>query len=318
MTRSSEPHDVPVEPPHGVLIVDKCAGPTSHDVVGVARRALGTREVGHTGTLDPMATGVLVLVVGEATKLVNALTASSKAYAATLKLGSSTTTLDALGEVDASMPVPPFTREQVALLAARFLGEIDQRAPAVSAIKVDGKSLYKRARKGEVFEPPLRRVRLEAIEIGAVREDEVDLSLSCGSGFYVRALARDLAAALGTLGHLTALRRTRNGAYELGMSVSFDQLRSARDDLAVRVAVRSAVIPLATVCRGLPHLVLDDAGVLHARHGRAVPLEHVLPASAAQLQASGTLVAFAVSGVPVALVEPSVDSLRVLRGFRAL
>jgi tRNA pseudouridine55 synthase len=311
MTESSEPH--------GVLIVDKCAGPTSHDVVGVARRALGTRAIGHTGTLDPMATGVLVLVVGEATKLVNALAATSKAYDATLKLGSSTTTLDALGEVDAEAAVPPFTQQEAAVVATRFLGEIDQRAPAVSAIKVDGKSLYKRARKGEVFEPPLRRVRLDAIEIAAARADEIDLSLSCGSGFYVRALARDLAVALGTLGHLTRLRRTRNGVYSLAGSVSFDELKSARDDHALRARIRSALIPLATVCRGLPHVLLDEAGVLHARCGRAIASEHVSPSDLRQAADAGqTLVAFDASGAPVALVERSVDGLRVVRGFRAI
>jgi len=313
MTESSESH--------GVLVVDKCSGPTSHDIVGVARRALGTREIGHTGTLDPMATGVLVLVVGEATKLVNALTASSKSYDATIKLGSSTSTLDALGQPDGSAPVPAFTHAEVAQLAARFLGEIEQRAPVVSAIKVDGKSLYKRARKGEQFEAPLRRVRLDAIQIDAVRADEIDLSLSCGSGFYVRALARDLAQSLSTLGHLTRLRRTRNGAYELARAVTFDELRAAREDGVLRAQVRSMLVPLATVCRGLPHVTLDEVGVLHARHGRAIPADHVSAtggASAPSAQPAGTLVAFDGAGAPVALVEPSVDGLRVVRGFRAL
>lgn len=302
---------------HGLLIVDKSRGPTSHDVVGVARRALGTREIGHTGTLDPMATGVLVLVIGEATKLVNALSATTKSYQATIALGSSTTTLDAEGEVDGSAPLPELTEAAVVAAASRFLGATEQRAPAVSAIKVEGRSLYKRARSGEVFEPPLRQVRLDTITLRALRGSELDLELTCGAGFYVRALARDLAAALGTLGHLTSLRRTRNGAFGLERAVSFEQLLRARDDREERAVVAASVLPLAQVCHGLPHIVLDDAGVLHARHGRAISLEHVLSTSGTSVEGQ-PLIAFDSLGVPVALVSSSLDGVRVVRGFRGL
>jgi tRNA pseudouridine55 synthase len=298
---------------HGVLVVDKAIGPTSHDVVNVARRVLQTKEIGHTGTLDPLASGVLVLVVGEATKLVNSLSALEKRYTATLKLGASTRTLDAQGEVDATAPVPALTRAQVEAAACSFLGEIDQRAPLVSAIKVDGQSLYKRARKGQVIEAPVRRVRLDEITIDDVRADEIDFSIRSGSGFYVRSLGRDLAHALGTLGHLGALRRTQNGAFDLAQAVDFEQLRAARGDEALRPLVRARVLPLAEVCRSLPHVVLDEEGTVHARCGRRIPRAHAsLPAELP------SLVAFDPAGVPVALVAPEPEQLRVLRGFRQL
>lgn len=312
MTTSAEPH--------GVLVVDKARGPTSHDVVGVARRALGTRAIGHTGTLDPMATGVLVLAIGEATKLVNMLGATSKHYETTIKLGESRTTLDAEGELDGEAPVPSLTREQVSEAAQRFVGERAQRAPAVSAIKVAGQSLYKRARKGEAFETPLRTVRLDAVEVQAVRGDEIELSLCSGPGFYVRAFARDLAAELGTLGHLTQLRRSHNGAFDLTRAVSFDALLRARDDEPTRALVRAQIVPFAEVCRSLAHVVLDAEGVVHARHGRAIAMAHVV-GDATPLRSGmdgAPLVALDEEGTPIALLAPSQDGQRlaVARGFR--
>jgi tRNA pseudouridine55 synthase len=280
-------------------------------VVNVARRALATKEIGHTGTLDPMASGVLVLVIGEATKLVNSLTASEKRYSATVKLGASTSTLDAQGTLEQTAPVPTLTRERVEACARSFLGEIDQRAPIVSAIKVDGQSLYKRARRGQVVEAPVRRVRLDAVSIDAVRDDEIELSLRCGSGFYVRSFGRDLATQLGTLGHLTALRRTQNGAFALAQAASFEELRAARDSEALRAQLASRVLPLADVCRSLPHVVLDDEGTHHARCGRRIPRAH-----ASAVTEVPSLVAFDAAGVPVALVAPEPEQLRVLRGFR--
>lgn len=318
----------------GLLVVDKARGPTSHDVVGLARRALGTRQIGHTGTLDPMATGVLVLAIGEATKLVSALGASSKRYEATVRLGTATHTLDAEGEVDATAPVPTLALADVAAVAARFVGTIEQRAPVVSALKVDGTTLYKRARRGEQVQAPVRSVRLDEVEIHAVRGDEIDLSLRSGPGFYVRSFARDLAEALGTVGHLSALRRTHNGAFTLEGAVGFEHLRRAGDARRARalsdgdaargelladpdadLALRARISPLARVCRSLPHLVLDEAGVVHARHGRAIPRESVrseLPVR----ELAGALVALDEAGAPVALVELLLDHLRVLRGFR--
>jgi tRNA pseudouridine55 synthase len=312
---------------HGVLVLDKTPGPTSHDAVAVARRALGTRQVGHTGTLDPMATGALVLVAGEATKLVNLLGAQSKAYRASLQLGTATSTLDAEGEQLATQPVPALSLSQVQLVARRFCGEIEQRAPLVSAIKVGGKSLHKRARAGEVIEPPLRKVRVDALEVLCVDGARIELSLECGKGFYVRALARDLAEALGTVGHLSALRRTRNGAFAVEGALDFTALRAAAhgtDD--ERQRVRERVLPLAEICRMLPHAQLDATGCEHARQGRAVPLASLCIASGPELAPSARdpsrlpaegepLIALGPELEPLAIVERSGEMLRVLRGF---
>jgi tRNA pseudouridine55 synthase len=305
---------------HGVLVLDKTIGPTSHDAVAVGRRALGTREVGHTGTLDPMATGVLVLVVGEGTKLVNLLGAESKAYRATVKLGTATHTLDAEGEVTETRPVPPLTLEQIRQVATAFVGELQQQPPMVSAIKVDGKSMHKRARAGEVVELAKRSVRVDELVIESFDGENIELRVECGKGFYVRSLARDLAEALGSVGHLTALRRTRNGPLSVEGAIDFDGLRAAsRGSDEERAQVRERIVPLATVCRGLPHVLLNDAGVLSARHGRAVTLDQLVTPLPAQLPGGtdeGHLIALDEAGVPIAIMQRSVDLLRVARGFR--
>jgi tRNA pseudouridine55 synthase len=312
---------------HGVLVLDKTSGPTSHDAVAVARRALGTRQVGHTGTLDPLASGVLVLVVGEATKLVTLLSAEAKVYRASLRLGLATTTLDAQGEPVATRAVPPLSLAQVEQAARRFCGEIEQRAPLVSAIKVGGKSLHKRARAGEEIEPPLRKVRLSRLDVLSVEGAQIELDLECGKGFYVRALARDLAEALGTVGHLSALRRTRNGAFAAQGALDFTALRqAAHGSEREREQVRERVLPLAQVCRMLPHGLLDAAGCEHARHGRSLPLSSLrgLERSAfardlGALPAEGeSLIALDDGLQPLAILERSGEALRVLRGFRGV
>src|SRR5262245_5092343 len=183
----------------GVLIVDKAEGPTSHDVVRLARRVFGTRAVGHAGTLDPMASGVLVLGIGEGTKLLAHLGADDKRYAARVTLGAETDTLDALGQVTARAPVPAgLDLAQVRTAAQGFLGTITQRAPEYSALKQGGEPLYARVRRGEAVTAPEREVMVHALAIESVGADSIQLTLHCGKGFYVRSLARDLARALGT------------------------------------------------------------------------------------------------------------------------
>ncbi|HEX6239901.1 MAG TPA: tRNA pseudouridine(55) synthase TruB [Polyangiales bacterium] len=305
----------PASEPHGLLILDKCPGPTSHDAVAVARRALGTKAVGHTGTLDPMASGVLVVVVGEATKLVNLLSVGEKSYDASIQLGQATSTLDAEGEVSESAPVPSLTLEAVREASRAFLGETQQRPPAVSAIKVDGKSLHKRVRAGEQVEAPLRQVRVEALSVHALEGDTIRLSVCCSKGFYVRALARDLAQALGTVGHLTALRRTSNAGFGLEHAISFDAVRAAlRADEAARQAVRARLIPLAQVCQRLPHRQVDAELTLLLGHGRSLSAEH--PGPLADLSDGQPVIALREDGAPVAIVERSGSALRVVRGFR--
>ncbi|MCA9529246.1 MAG: tRNA pseudouridine(55) synthase TruB, partial [Myxococcales bacterium] len=265
---------------NGVLVVDKPAGPTSHDIVARARRALGTRRVGHAGTLDPMATGVLVLAIGEGTKLVPYLTAADKRYVATVRLGSSTTTLDAEGTVDAEAPVPSgLSVADVERAAERFAGGYAQRVPAVSAVKVEGRRLHERVRRGEVVDAPVREVALRALEVRRVSGADVELALECGKGFYVRAFARDLASALGTVGHLVALRRTRSGAFDVRDAVPAAWLEAARlpkqqgggspaeatDEAAqaaarARARIREAVRTVADACGALPALTLTARG----------------------------------------------------------
>jgi tRNA pseudouridine55 synthase len=223
----------------GLLVVDKPAGWTSHDVVARVRRLAGTRRVGHAGTLDPMATGVLVLGVEKATRLLGHLTLHDKRYDATVAFGVTTTTDDAEGEVLATVPVEGLTLDAVRAAAAALTGEIDQVPPGVSAISVDGVRSYARVRRGETVELPARRVTVHAFDVLSVSGATADVSVHCSSGTYVRALARDLGAALGVGAHLTALRRTASGPYALP-APGLDDLDPARDLTPLAEAARAA------------------------------------------------------------------------------
>jgi len=212
----------------GLVVVDKPAGMTSHDVVGRCRRIFGTRKVGHAGTLDPMATGVLVVGIERATKILGMLTVTDKSYAATIRLGQTTSTEDAEGEVLQTVSTAGVDESQIEASLAALRGEIDQVPSAVSAIKVDGQRAYKLAREGHVVELPPRRVRIDRFDVLSVRRQEdfvdVDVAVDCSSGTYIRALARDVGAALGVGGHLTALRRTRVGPFGLDLAAGLDEL----------------------------------------------------------------------------------------------
>lgn len=212
----------------GLVIVDKPGGMTSHDVVGRCRRFFGTRKVGHAGTLDPMATGVLVIGVERATKILGLLTATDKSYAATIRLGQTTSTEDAEGEVLQTVSADHLTDGDIEAAVALLRGEIDQIPSSVSAIKVDGERAYKLVREGRSVELAARRVRIERFDVLTVRRVQgfvdVDVEVDCSSGTYIRALARDVGATLGVGGHLTALRRTRVGRYGLAEARTLDQL----------------------------------------------------------------------------------------------
>ncbi|MFD4294952.1 tRNA pseudouridine(55) synthase TruB [Rhodococcus sp. NPDC058505] len=225
----------------GLLIVDKDAGMTSHDVVAKCRKILHTRKVGHAGTLDPMATGVLVLGVERATKLLGLLSLTTKAYSATIRLGQSTSTDDAEGEVLADADASAVGDEQVAAVIATLTGNIEQVPTRVSAIKVDGQRAHKLVREGAEFELEARPVTVDRFDVTAIRRPgtfvDVDVEVECSSGTYVRALARDLGAALGVGGHLTALRRTRVGPFTLEHARTLDRLA---DDPAVSLDIDSA------------------------------------------------------------------------------
>jgi len=251
----------------GLVVVDKPAGMTSHDVVARIRRLAGTRKVGHAGTLDPMATGVLVVGLNRATRLLGHLLLTDKAYDATIRLGVATTTDDAEGEVVATEATDAVTDEAVRVGLAAMVGEIEQVPSSVSAIKIDGRRAYERVRAGEEVELAARTVRIDAIEVSAIGRDpagtvDVDVSVRCSSGTYIRAIARDLGVALGVGGHLTALRRTAVGAFGLDTAHTLDELA---DELTV--------VPIAEAARtSFPSVDLTTELAADVRHGRRLAL----------------------------------------------
>jgi tRNA pseudouridine55 synthase len=212
----------------GLVIVDKSGGMTSHDVVGRCRRIFGTRRVGHAGTLDPMATGVLVIGVERATKILGLLTGASKSYAATIRLGQATSTEDAEGELLQEVSAEHLTEATIAAAIAGLRGDIMQVPSTVSAIKVGGQRAYRVAREGHTVELAARPVRIDRFEMLALQRHgrliDLDVAVDCSSGTYIRALARDLGEAMTVGGHLTALRRTRVGRFGLDQARSLDQL----------------------------------------------------------------------------------------------
>ena len=212
----------------GLLLVDKPPGRTSHDIVDFVRRRFDQRKVGHCGTLDPIATGLLMLVVGKATRVQDLLMAEDKEYEGTLKLGETTDTQDAAGKVLESKPVPALTPSAIESAFAKFTGEFDQVPPMVSAIKKDGVPLYKLAREGKIVDRPARKVRIDKYEILEVALPVVRFRIHCTKGFYVRTYCHDLGQILGCGGHMAALTRTRSGNFELSKAVRWSDLESAQ------------------------------------------------------------------------------------------
>lgn len=243
----------------GFLVVDKAPGMTSHDVVAIGRRALNTRKVGHAGTLDPMATGVLVLGFNNGTRLLQYITDGDKSYTATIVLGASTTTDDHEGDITSTTDASQVTDPDIKRILATMVGEIMQRPTNVSAIKVDGKKAYDRARSGEEFELPARKITISQLDILDIRHKEstteVDVAVTCSAGTYIRAIARDLGAELNVGGHLNVLRRTRVAGFNLEDSVSVESLKAG--DVAT--------LDLANVARStfsVRELALDEVNEL--------------------------------------------------------
>ena len=281
--------------PDGLLVVDKPAGWTSHDVVGRVRRLAGTRKVGHAGTLDPMATGVLVLGIGRATRLLGHLALTDKVYDATIRLGATTVTDDAEGELVEQRDARAVTGDQLAAAMAALTGDLQQVPSSVSAVKVDGVRSYARVRAGQSVELAARPVTVSRFELRERRGDHLDVTVECTSGTYVRALARDLGQALGVGGHLTALRRTRVGPFTLEQSRTLDQAAESLGVLPLDAAVAA--------CFPQRRLTEDEAAALS--HGK-------------RLAASGrvgALGAFAPDGRCIALVEDRADAARPLVVF---
>lgn len=290
----------PTNPTSGILLVDKPQGITSHDVVARVRRGVGTRKVGHAGTLDPMATGLLVLGINSSTRLLTWVVGLDKQYLATIRLGFATTTDDAEGDaLDAAAPatIDAISDEAIAAGLARLTGDILQRPSSVSAIKVDGKRAYALVRAGEQVDLPERPVTVSSIETLAVRRGEfvdVDVVVDCSSGTYIRAIARDLGEELGVGGHLTALRRTRIGPFSVDAAASLD------DDLVAAMqkpaAVASELFAVAT-------LSADEATDLG--HGKRIPLSIE----------GGPIAAINHEGRLVGLVENVAGKAKVLVNF---
>ncbi len=295
----------------GLVVVDKPAGWTSHDVVARVRRLAGTRRVGHAGTLDPMATGVLVLGVEKATRLLTYVVGADKEYTATIRLGVTTTTDDAQGEVLERADASGVVRADLDDAVTRLTGPIEQVPSAVSAIKVDGKRSYARVRAGEQVELAVRPVTVHRFDVHEVRPVAVadgppvldlDATVVCSSGTYVRALARDLGAALGVGGHLTALRRTRVGAYSLDGARTLDRLEQ-----------ELVVLPLADAARALfTARELDPAEAVALGHGKRIAPSGpsgTRDAPVAAFAPDGTLVAIVVDEDgrtrPVLVLAPS-------------
>lgn len=272
----------------GLVVVDKPPGMTSHDVVGRCRRLFGTRKVGHAGTLDPMATGVLVVGIERATKILGLLTAADKGYAATIRLGQTTSTEDAEGELLQSVSAAHLTDGQIGDAVVALRGDIAQVPSSVSAIKVAGQRAYALVREGQTVELAARPVRIDRFDVLAVRRDadtvDVDVAVDCSSGTYIRALARDVGDALGVGGHLTALRRTRVGRFGLDQARTLEQLAEA--------ATLSYTLDEACL-QAFPRRDLTESEAVDASHGR--------PLAAAGID--GLYAAVAPDGRVMALLE---------------
>ena len=273
----------------GLIVVDKPAGMTSHDVVARIRRLAKTRRVGHGGTLDPMATGVLIIGVNRATRLLTYVIGSRKSYTATIRLGQSTITDDAEGEVTATTPAAHVTDEAIRAGLDRQRGDIDQVPSAVSAIKINGERAYKRVRDGESVDIPARRVTVFALDVLDIRRSgevvDVDIDVTCSSGTYIRAIARDLGTTLGVGGHLTALRRTAVGEMTLAEAVTLDQLEQRAPDVVG--------LPMSQAAR------------------QAFPQRTATPDEAKVLSHGGPLPAVGIEG-PYAVFDPAGEVLAIV------
>jgi tRNA pseudouridine55 synthase len=303
------PKKADADVPPSLLLVDKPGGMTSHDVVALARRVLSVRRVGHAGTLDPMATGLLVLGVGSATRLLGYLSGSDKTYDATIRLGQTTVTDDREGEVTATTSAAAVGDDDVRSALAAQVGVLQQVPSAVSAVKVDGRRSYDRVRAGEEVELAARSVTVHRIDVHRIARPgpdlvDVDVTVSCSTGTYVRAIARDVGAALGVGGHLTALRRTSSGPFDTGRARPVEDAAGA-----LATAGRGeGVVGLAEAARAVfPARELTAEEAVALGYGQRVPATG----------APGLHAALAPDGRLVALVEDTGQLARVAVGFPA-
>ena len=286
----------------GILIIDKPEGLTSHDVVARCRRILGTKKVGHTGTLDPFATGVMVVLVGQATRLAQFLDKDEKEYEAKIRFGFATDTGDLTGTM-VGKTTPPPTAEQVREVLPRFLGEQMQTPPMYSAKKIDGKKLYELARKGEEVERKSVPIVISALEfLKAESGEEMSVRVACSAGTYIRVLAEDIGKALGCGAHLSALRRTRAGKFGLDRAVRLDELESKRGDSATFVSMNDAL-------SHIPAVTLPEGRLAPTRNGmssRVFNQEFADGETARMLDESGNLVAIGAYSADEMSVRPRI------------
>jgi tRNA pseudouridine55 synthase len=305
-----------IEALNGVVVVDKPVGPSSFGIVSQARRLTGARKVGHGGTLDPAASGVLPICFGEATKIAQFLLDADKEYDATIRFGIATDTYDATGTVTARGAAGHLTRPQVEQAAGRFLGWIDQRPPAFSALKRGGQPLYALARAGQTVIVEPRRIRVDAFEVLELTAQDPEhptarVRVACSKGTYIRSLAHDVGVALGTGAHLEALRRTRSGPFRIVQAVAPEALGEG--------GAAAALVPLAQALQALPSLTLSPALVQAVSQGKAIPWREVGTPEAGDgpvrlLDERGALVAVAARASAQA-PDPGAEPLRTLRVF---
>lgn len=246
----------------GLLLVDKPSGWTSHDAVAYIRKTLGQKKAGHTGTLDPDATGLLIILLGKATRLAPYFEADEKEYVAWMKLGEETDTQDASGEVIKRCPVPPLDEKNIQEVFGRFTGVLEQVPPMYSAIKVGGQPLYKKARAGTEVERPPRRIEVRELELLGLEPPAVGFRVLCSKGTYVRTLCRDMGEALGSCAHMTSLRRTRAGGYGIEGATDLSG-RPSKEGLAVHI------VPLDGMLPAMPGVVVSDIGASGISFGRS-------------------------------------------------
>lgn len=247
----------------GILLIDKPQGITSHGVISRLRKTLDTRRIGHAGTLDPLATGLLVIAVGPATRFLQYLDLEPKTYVATVKFGESTNTYDAEGEITQNRPIPEKLAEKIKANIPKFLGEITQSPPIYSAIKVQGKPLYEYARRGEYVEIKSRTQYIYKYNLDSLNYNEATFSISCDGGTYIRSLAHDLGEAIGCGAHITQLRRTQVGQFHIEQSIELEYVN------------KSHIIPSQTVLTHLPQIIMTPDQIDDIRHGR--PFENQTP-----------------------------------------
>jgi tRNA pseudouridine55 synthase len=291
----------------GIVLLDKPAGLSSNRALQRVRHALRAAKAGHAGTLDPMATGMLPLCFGQATKTCGRILSGSKAYRARLRLGTATDTGDVLGRATVRAEVPAFGAADVERVLAGLRGSIEQTPPMVSALKLRGERLYELARRGESVPRAARRIEVHRLDLLALGSDELELELECSKGTYVRVLGEDIAAGLGTVGHLTALRRLWVAPFESEAMVSLDEITAWEATGAALEPRPGWLLPLARALEGLPRVDLDAADSAAVRHGGSV-------AAVAELTSGATACAYDAAGVLLGLLTVGSDRrLHVLR-----